>query len=304
MNKRRISLVIFGVLFSTIGAFSHKHQTTKVEAAMVTSDTMRLWIQPNTWEQDNTVAVISFITLKNNKQASEIKVDDKRTNYDVIATYTKSGSYNNSQEDNKTYYYYDVPTSLVQTKYFIVERFNSGTSFNSASNIKNTSLVQTYVTGDSARIYYMGSKTDGSISRGGISKVSAGLVAKIFESYLTCLPSIKNGFLNIKTLESSFIVKDGVWRVVGTMADVNLTDYAYATDYEIDTASAQVNLYSKYQEMLCQKALYDANPINTAARTRATPSSDNISLIPFISLSAFTVLGSIYMISKRKTQLM
>lgn len=115
---------------------------------------------------------------------------------------------------------------------------------------------------------------------------------------------MENGFLNIKTLESSFIVKDGVWRVVGTMADVNLTDYAYATDYEIDTASAQVNLYSKYQEMLRQKALYNANPINTAARTRATPSSDNISLITFISLSAFTVLGSIYMISKRKTQLM
>lgn len=212
-----------------------ENHSINAETVDDTVGTVRLWIssdQNNPISKDGGVPKLWIHTGSGTDDAT------KGEDYWVGA---ETGNWNNGQENNRTYYYFDVPAANLIGNYLTIQRFSSdGTSLlNQSGTIE---ITTTNVT----QVFYLW-ENQSTISAGPVGKLDAGMAAKALEGLQTCSSSATNGYNAFEGIAKTFIHNDdGTWKIVGNLNDYNIHDYASVDAYATGERAVTVDAYSKY----------------------------------------------------------
>jgi len=121
-------------------------------------------------------------------------------------------------------------------------------------------------------------------------KVYNTFVRKVLEGYLSCSPSVDNGYGAFNLMDNTFIPKvdaggTTIWNMSGTLGGQTIDDYASVEAYETGERTVEVDAYVKYQMLA---ANYLANSGGGGASFSLINSSNNT---PLILMFIFSLLG-------------
>lgn len=172
--------------------------------------------------------------------------------------YRPSGYHEALQPTNAWFPFYDISISLVNGADVGLSVLND-----SNNEIALDIPAQTFVPGDNSKVWVVNydlgsgawSYTKGKV----IIKIYNTFGAKVLEGYLSCSPSIHNGYAAYELVRDNFIVRSGTdhWNIYGDLGSVNVDDFANVSDYETGTRTA--NLVDAYTKFLMLEANYDAS---------------------------------------------
>ena len=169
-------------------------------------------------------------------------------------------------------------------------------SWNHHRNEYNEVLVsipaQTFVEGDNSKLWKINlSGETWSYEKTVVSeKVYNTFVRKVLEGYLSCSPSVDNGYGAFNLMDNTFIPKidaggTTIWNMSGTLGGQTLNDYASVEAYETGERTVEVDAYVKYQMLA---ANYLANSGGGGASFSLMNSSNNT---PLILMFIFSLIG-------------
>lgn len=230
------TLALGGVTVAS-GLLLNTPENNSINAETVddTVGTVRLWISS---DQSNPISNSGGIPKLWIHTGSG--TDDATKGTDIWVG-TQTGNWNNTQESNRTYYYFDVPAANLVGNYLTIQRFASdGTTFwNQSQSVEITSANITQV------FYLYGDQS--TIGNGSPSKLDAGMSAKALEGLQTCSSSAINGYNAFEGIAKSFIHSDdGDLKTVGDLHDYDIQDYASVDAYASDERTITVDAYDKY----------------------------------------------------------
>lgn len=163
------------------------------------------------------------------------------------------------------------------------------TVVNTANEVQKEMPTTTFEEKDNSKLWTIlyDEETDvWSIQKGKVvGKVYASFLGKVLEGYLSCLPSVDNGYGAFNLFDENFIERfeNGEWNVVGTLGDVTIDDFANVEDYATGARNASVNAYVKYQML---ERNYN-NSLGGAMQTRVVATNNSL----LIASIVIAVLG-------------
>ena len=202
--------------------------------------TVRIWMssdQGNPIEQSNAKAKLWIHTGNAN--------DGSGKGEDIWSGF-ETGNWENGVENNRTYYYFDIPAANLVGNYLTIQRFSSdgNTLWNSSKPLQITSDNIT-------QVFFLWADWNDwkniGISTGSPNQVDAGMAAKALEGLQTCSTSAINGYNAFKGIANTFIHNDdGTWKTVGDLDDYDIQDYASVDAYASGERTVTVDAYDKY----------------------------------------------------------
>jgi len=188
--------------------------------------------------------------------------------------------------DPVDYLYYDVPISWIKNKEVGI------TIVNEYNEVLVSIPAQTFVEGDNSKLWKINlSGETWSYEKTVVSeKVYNTFVRKVLEGYLSCSPSVDNGYGAFNLMDNTFIPKidaggTTIWNMSGTLGGQTLNDYASVEAYETGERTVEVDAYVKYQMLA---ANYLANSGGGGASFSLMNSSNNT---PLILMFIFSLIG-------------
>lgn len=253
----------------------------------INNDKVRLWLYRGHYGTNDATVVLN--------------IDD---NLIVASGHSKSRP-GDENDHHKYFAYFDVlKTDVVgkEIKFHKVKGDNT--------TIWNTSTSHTYVEGDNNKLFKLPINDDGTnlLSHGPIEgQITNHFFAKVLEGYLTCSPSIENGYGAFAAMDENFLPRvDGDkdnWDIDDNLGGIEIQDYSgvgvgkYGNDRDWEDAEGKVDAYVKYSWLKARYELHVlggsgvAQPINTPATTGA---------VLIIGLLSVTTLAGFYFLQKKK----
>lgn len=165
-----------------------------------------------------------------------------------------------------------------------------------------------YQEGDSSKLFVIGEWLEGganpNLSHGLItSRIGASFFAKVLEGYLTCSPSLDNGYGSFAALDTNFLPRDGeIWNMEGELGNVEITDYSGVglDGYGVPRGvGVQVNAYEKYSAL---QSMYNANISSVAYPSKDKVSHNKLVAVIIIAVAGITILAGLYTYRKGRNQ--
>jgi len=205
--------------------------------------------------------------------------------------------------------YFDVPTEIIgchrQAKVYGPTGAYVNATYDDGS---------TYVSGDSAYLFYITGTSPLYLTKGIAAKESAAqsipaaVIATVLEGYFTCSADMDNGYGNFHTLTTNWIhnfAEPQVWWISGNMSGVTINDFdgsaantsVYATGTPRTTST---DLQVKYERMT---ALYDSAHGVGSFGFLSSETGTNSSMFLLISAGCLGAVAIYFFLKKKRVSL-
>lgn len=237
----------------------------------ITNDKVRLWLNRNSHYEDG----YSYIIKLNNEYFAPTGHEN--------ALYF-------GVDSSRWFAYYDLPLSKLtgKTLTFIVINGNNETQY----VFPNIS----FASGDNSKVWNVNFNAgNGTITKGAITdRIHNTFFAKVLEGYLTCSPSVDNGYGAFSALDANFLPRDGSnWNMEGDLGGITINDYLSESDYTTGNRTATVDAYVKYV------ALQTAAGAGSSRQLTHENSVDSTTTVLVLG-SMFTVATAGYVFFRKK----
>lgn len=225
-----------------------------------------------------------------------------------------------AKDESLHYAYYDIRISELTGKSLRFHKLKSD-----LTELWNSSSAHSYTAGDSSSLFIIPAnnvewgETDplliaaaNELTLGKVTgPFNVSFLAKVLEGYLTCQPSLENGYLAFRNIEENFIpiknygteeAPNYGWDTVGTLSEEEITDYPGTGTSLYSGARGEgtaVNAQAKYDYLSLMYELHSGEGIQIANNTNYT-NNEAIITIVVMALGVATLAG-IYFFRKRKS---
>lgn len=234
-----LAIAVGGVAIAAAGVVASENKEQLSINAEEINDTVgyvRIWFSSdpsNPIETQGGVPKLWFHTGNGN--------DGDNKGEDVYVAETNTiGDLQNSVENNRRYYYADVPVDGIVGSYLTIQRFSpAGEWWNQGDPIQVTEENITQV------FYLWGNQT--TMGTNIVGNVDAELAAKALEGLQTCSSSAVNGYNAFEGIGNTFIHnEDGSLKTQGELSSCYIQDYATTDDYLTNERTLTINANDKY----------------------------------------------------------